>query len=114
MAISPPNYTQVPNTILDRMHEMTPAEVVVLMAICRQTFGWHKSEDVMTLSQLVRMTGMSRPTVLAGINSAESHKMLERTEVNKQTQCYRLLVASEYQQPVKDPDRSKGLTGKDS
>ena len=114
MAISPPNYTQVPNTILDRMHEMTPAEVVVLMAICRLTFGWHKSEEVLTLSQLERMTGLSRPTVLSGINAAERHTLLERTKVQTQSQSYRLLIASGESEPVKNLDRSTFFTGQDS
>jgi len=93
------------------MHEMTPAEIVVLMAICRQTFGWHKSEEVITLSELQRMTGMSRPTVIAGIEAAERHELLERTNLTKQSQSYRLLVVSDYQQPVKNLDRSNNFTG---
>jgi phage replication O-like protein O len=99
--VSPPNYTQIPNEILDKMADMTPAEFKVLMAICRKTFGWHKDRDVISLTQLEKMTGLSRTAVQAGIMAAIDRGLLERTEVvkgaGKQSFSYHLLVASDYQ-----------------
>lgn len=97
MAVRPPNFTQIPNEILDRMHEMTMAEYRVLTAICRQTFGWHKSEEVISLSQLERMTGLSRTAVQAGIMAGMGRGMLERRPVGPQAFSYHLLVVSDYQ-----------------
>jgi phage replication O-like protein O len=97
MTIQPPNYTQVPNAIFDRMHEMTPAEFMVLSAICRKTFGWQKSEDVISLSQLQKMTGLSRTAVQDGIMAGMDRGMLERRQVGSQSFSYHLLVASDYQ-----------------
>lgn len=118
MAIKGPNYTQIPNEILDRMHEMTPAEVVVLMAICRLTFGWHKAEDVISLSQLQRMTGLSRSAVQSCLMAGMERRLLERRQVGTQSFSYHLLVASDYQStettssdggPVQEPTSSPTL-----
>lgn len=59
-----PNYTQVPNDLLDRMSELTPAEFKIAMAIARLTFGWHKTTDKISISQLIELTGLSRPGVI--------------------------------------------------
>jgi phage replication O-like protein O len=79
------------------MHEMTPAEFKVVIAISRRTFGWHKDRDVISLSQLEEMTGLSRTSVQAGIMAGIERGMLERTRVGKQSYSYHLLVASDYQ-----------------
>lgn len=95
--ITPPNFTQIPNEILDKMADMTPAEFKVLMAICRKTFGWQKERDVISLSQLEELTGLSRTAVQAGIMAAIKRGMLERTKAGTQSFSYHLLVASDYQ-----------------
>lgn len=95
--ITPPNFTQIPNEILDKMAEMTPAEFKVLVAICRKTFGWQKERDVISLSQLEELTGLSRTAVQAGIMAAIKRGVLERTKAGTQAFSYHLLVASDYQ-----------------
>ena len=70
MSIPAPNYTQFPNEVIDAMPKMTDAEWRVVCAICRKTFGWHKLEDQLSLSQLMRLTGLSRPGVSGGITRA--------------------------------------------
>ena len=54
-----PNYTQLPNVILDNLRSFTDAELRVIMAICRKTIGYHKDTDQLAHSQLVKMTGLS-------------------------------------------------------
>ena len=71
-AFLPPNYTQTPNEFFD---ELLPeidsmAELKVTLAIIRQTFGWHKVEDKLSLTQLVELTGMHKETVSIGIQAA--------------------------------------------
>lgn len=95
--ISPPNYTQIPNVMLDRMSEMTPAEFMVLAAIARKTFGWHKASDVISLTQLQEATGLSRSAVQQGIIAGMARGMIDRTLITKQSYSYRLLVVSDYQ-----------------
>lgn len=97
--VAPPNYTQIPNEFLDRMDEFTPAEFKVLMALCRETFGWHKRDTVISLGQLEKVTGLARTTVSQALTSLDKDKnLLERKKVGivgRQTVCYRLLVVAD-------------------
>lgn len=78
MKIDKPNYTQLPNAILDSIDSFGDAELRVVLAVCRKTFGWHKSRDRISLSQLEGMTGMTRQGVINGINAAIGRGILTR------------------------------------
>ena len=76
-----PNYTQIPNRLLEEhMAKMGHAEFKVVMAVARRTFGWHKRSDRISLSQLEDLTGLSRPSVISGVQEAMERGVLERTE----------------------------------
>lgn len=63
------NYTQIPNVVFDYwMGVLSPAEFKVLCCICRKIFGWHKSEDKISLKQIEKMTFLSRPGIIKAIN----------------------------------------------
>lgn len=78
--IPPPNYTQVPNTFFDDLlSQITSlAELKVTLAIIRSTFGWHKNEDQLSLSQLEIATGMTRESVSNGIMEALKTGLVKR------------------------------------
>lgn len=77
--VEPPNHTQIPNTLLDDlMRIMECSELKVTLAICRQTFGWHKKEDELSLSQLRELTGLSRQSVIAGIEAGMRRGVIRR------------------------------------
>jgi phage replication O-like protein O len=77
--IPAPNYTQIPNAVLDLMADMGEAELRVVLAIARQTFGWHKKRDKISLSQLTKLTGMSRPAVVNGLKAGIERGLIDRT-----------------------------------
>jgi phage replication O-like protein O len=63
-----PNTCQVPNVILDQvMPQSSHAEFKVVMAVVRKTYGWGKETDRISLSQLVKMTGVSKPKVIDAV-----------------------------------------------
>jgi len=67
---SPPNYTQTPNEFFDHMAKtLKEGELRVLLVIMRQTFGWRKRWDQISLSQLEEKTGMSRTAVSDSLTS---------------------------------------------
>ena len=67
--IPPPNFTQTPNILFDEiMRDMNESELKVFLAIVRKTFGWKKERDRISLTQIMEMTGLSRPSVLSGIH----------------------------------------------
>jgi len=81
--IPPPNYTQIPNAIFDLMADkdaqLTEAELKVILAIARKTFGWHKKRDKISLSQLEGLTAMTRKSVKAGLDAAITRGIVRRT-----------------------------------
>ena len=78
MKIAAPNYTQIPNVVLASMPEMADSELRVVLAVCRETFGWHRENSHLTLSKLTELTGMSKQGVVNGIHLAEERGILHR------------------------------------
>jgi hypothetical protein len=71
--IHAPNYTQVPNVVLDNIQDLTEAETKIMMVICRQTFGWQRSKARLSRNDFMIHTGLSHQSVKNGID-----KLLER------------------------------------
>lgn len=66
-----PNHTQCPNDLFDvHMLDMKEAELKVTLAIIRKTLGFHKKSDPISLTQLQKLTGLSRQAVSDGTASA--------------------------------------------
>lgn len=98
LAVDPPNYTQVPNTLIDDlMPKMKEAELKVTMAIARETFGWHRDEKLLSLTRLQALTGLSRQGVVNGIEDGLRRRVIERRAAGDSF-TYRLLV-NEVDQP---------------
>lgn len=107
--IAPPNYTQIPNLILDAyLPAMSEAELKITLAISRQTFGWHREQAALSLSRLQKMTGLSRQGVINGITSG-----MERGTIYRQPRGqgfeYGLIVDDELVNEV-DQHQSTKLT----
>lgn len=81
--IPAPNYTQIPNAIFELMADkdahLTESELRVILAIARKTFGWHKKRDKISLTQLEKLTAMSRPSIVAGLEAAIDRGIVRRT-----------------------------------
>jgi phage replication O-like protein O len=99
MAVERPNYTQIPNAILHEMPNMKAGELRVLLAVCRQTFGFHKASDQLSLTQLQRLTGMSRQGVVNALDGEYAQRFLERTETGN-SYTYRIEVVNEVDHPL--------------
>ena len=68
-----PNTTQVPNVLLDVvMRQISDAALRVLLAVVRKTYGFQKKCDAVSLTQLQKLTGMSRKAVVDGIKKLGS------------------------------------------
>lgn len=109
----PPYYTQVPDAVFDRfLPELTGAELKVLLYICRRTFGFKKSDDDISISQLMHGitkrngdrldygTGLSRDSVTRATKSLEDKGLIVRTRNSSdrrgdQPTTYRLKMRGE-------------------
>jgi phage replication O-like protein O len=79
MGFKSPNYTQIPNEMLDDwLHKLGLAELKLLMVIMRKTFGWHKLRDRISLSQLEEITGLERKHI-----SKASKSLIEKGLITK-------------------------------
>jgi len=74
MSVSPnkflvPNSTQVPNVLLDELMPLLGlAELKVMLVVVRQTYGWRKDSDKISLTTFERLTGLSRWPIVRAIN----------------------------------------------
>jgi hypothetical protein len=93
-----PNYTQIPNMIFDLMPLMNDTELRVVLFIARQTFGWHKKRDKLSISQIMAGTGLSNGGVIAGVEAGIERGLIRRTAISKTNPrkgfYYSLLVKS--------------------
>jgi phage replication O-like protein O len=108
-----PNYTQVPNLVMDRMNEWTGAQVKVMLAICRKTIGWHKESDAISYSQLQKMTGLGRDAISAALVALESEKLIEIERVAGKTNRIDLCITSRKTEQVQseNPTSTSRKTG---
>jgi len=102
MGYDGPNYTQTPNLFLDdHLPKMGCAETKVVLAVIRQTFGWHKQQDRISVSQFQELTGLSRQGVQNGIHDALERGVIGRTDCGQGFKYY--LVVNEVEHPDGEP-----------
>lgn len=101
MKISLPNYTQTPNICFDEIFKkLDVGELRVILVIIRQTFGWHKTYDRISLSQLASKTGMDRANVARSLRSLISKNLIEKRKFGEKgkEKCYYALLMEEIEQ----------------
>jgi len=74
MAKQEKNYTQVPNIILDDT-TLNVYEFRIMVHIARQTIGYGKKSDGISLSQFVKATGISKDKCLRIIASMKKRSL---------------------------------------
>jgi len=105
-----PNFTQVPNVLLDEFMSQVDSDTFkILMVICRKIYGYHKDSDRISLSQLQSISGLSRKMVKKAIRILIERKVLYILENETRTHARRYtLILSENstwipQEPSVDP-----------
>ncbi|MBP7284242.1 MAG: replication protein [Leptospiraceae bacterium] len=75
-----PNTTQVPNFVFDVLMAKcgkAPTRFFVLLAIIRKTYGWQKHEDLLSLSHIIELTGMSKNAVKDALKFWQKEKVIK-------------------------------------
>ncbi len=86
-------FTKIPNTLLSMIPLMADAELKVVLALARKTYGWHKESDAISLSQFQKMTGLSRQSVITGLRFAIERGILQEVRTGKRgIKAYRLMI----------------------
>jgi phage replication O-like protein O len=110
MAIESPNYTQIPNEIIDAwMNQLSGVEFKILMSICRKTFGWGKDKDRISFSQFEKITGASRQAVSEAIKKLSDLDLIDPIKQHKKTTVYSVRVVRKSYQTGTEiiPDEAK-------
>lgn len=78
MKLDKPNYTQLPNVILDGMATLSDAELRVVLYVCRMTFGWRRDQAKITLKDIVKATGKSKSSIAPAVTNLEAMGTIKR------------------------------------
>ena len=114
-----PNFTQIPNVILDKlMSNLTDAELRVLMYICRRTYGFHRKADKISYSQFEKGIegldtgcGLRLEAISKGLTGLEERGLIIKTphrqsftyELNEECQVF------DYRSTTPSPTEDKPL-----
>lgn len=99
MSLPKPNYTQIPNLFFDAMPDMKEGELRILLAVARQTFGYHRESDYLSITQFCKMTGLSRQGVANGIKAAVKRGWLSEIGTGKRgMRLWKLALVNEVDQ----------------
>ena len=116
-----PNYTQIPNLLLDNMANFTHAEFKVMMYICRRTFGFQKESDKIALSQMLNGikkedkildsgTGLSRQGLLNSLEKLESKGYISSIKKPNRTTKHVVNLVDQQEQVVNSVDQTSQLS----
>lgn len=88
-----PNSFQLPNIFVDEaVNRLSPTACVLYVVIVRKTRGWQKNKDAISLTQFEKITGMSRKTVIRGLDELVSCDFVKEytSKIKGSTKCYSL------------------------
>ena len=89
-----PTFTRIPNDIIEAMPTLGNGELRVLLAIARKTYGWQKECDVISVSQIAAMTGLTSRNAQNAIVALLEKGLIARESAGKQRYCYTLKTIS--------------------
>ena len=96
MHIFAPNYTQIPNDLLDYwLPLLGELELKVILFIMRKTFGWHKVRDQISLSQFQEALKCSESQLLKVLKNLSQNGLIKKEvmgEKGKQKSFYSLVI----------------------
>jgi phage replication O-like protein O len=71
-------FTQIATEIVDAFcrYRLSGEEWLVLWVVIRKTYGWHKTEDCISLTQFSLMTGLKKQSVIRALNKLRDKNIL--------------------------------------
>lgn len=74
--------TQIANEVIEAIPtlKLSGSEVKLLLIFYRATWGWHKTRDRLTFSELIRRTGLGHRIISTSIQSLIEKKLLKLTD----------------------------------
>jgi len=106
-------YTKIANEIMDALisAHLSGQEMSVALFVIRKTYGFNKTEDFISLSQMMAAVGMSKIRASQVVRSLELMKILTVTEnINGLTKKYKFNKDFDQWDTVKENLNRKGFT----
>ena len=106
-------HTKIANEILDHLiaANLSGQEMRIALFVIRKTYGFHKTEDFISLSQMMEALGISKIRASQVVNSLVLMKILTVTEnINGLTKKYKFNKDFEQWDTVKENINRKGKT----
>lgn len=83
--VAKPNFTQTPNDLFDLwMRDLSNNALRVMLVITRKTFGWHKTIDAISQSQIQEMSGLCRNAVKSGLKELIELGIIAKSQTQKE------------------------------
>lgn len=85
-------YTAIANEIMDALIDIRlPGEAMrILLIIIRQTYGWNKKSDKISLTQFIEKTRMQKPNIIRALKRLEKMNMIVIKKDTGKTSEYKL------------------------
>lgn len=112
MTIMPPRYTQVPNELLDDLKNFSNPEIAILMALCRLTFGYHRTSVTASNSIIAELSGLAVSTVIRNAKALESRGIIRHDYDEFGKSVWSIIIEQEDEKPKKQADDT--ITKKES
>lgn len=94
--ISAPNYTQSPNVLFDEIFKaLKEGELRIVLVLIRQTFGWHKEWDRISIGKIAEKSGLDKRSVTRSLKSLIEKGIVEQKRFGKngkETLYFRLVM----------------------
>lgn len=92
-----PNFFQCPNALVDKfMSELSGSDLKCYLTIVRQTSGWHKKEDRISISQFEKFTGLSNRSVIDSCRRLVACGLIIATKDNEQNNHFMLSSGEDF------------------
>ena len=102
-----PNYTQSPNVFFDEVFKtLKEGELRVILVLVRQTFGWHKKFDRISLNKIADQTGMEKSSVCKSLASLIAKGLVHKKKFGSagKERCYYALSMEDIKHEELDDD----------
>lgn len=94
------------------MRDMSGSELKVVLAIIRQTLGYHKETAKFSIQKIIDMTGLSANSVIKGAREAEQRGLLLRTNPDDISSAEWELIINTTPSKIEPPQKLRGLEPK--
>ena len=105
MSVPAPNCISIPNIILDLLPALSGEELKLIMAVCREHFGWNRRKGALDLAFIRKSTGLSQIEAVDGLKSLAMRDWVSETSPG----FYQLVVSKQEQDARQGTRRDRAV-----